>query len=136
MKPGNIRAQYVNRESNHPWPPSILRSIPEAINRRSFHISSDKQSFEAACQPYQDALSMSGYEFTLHYNPQSPKPKRSRPRNGIWFNPPYSANVATNIGHKILKAINECFAPSHPLNKILNRNTLKLSYIVALQAIL
>ena len=125
MKPGNI-PQYVNRESNHP--PSILRSIPEAINRRLSHISSDKQSFEAACPPYQEALSKSGYEFKLHYNPQPPKPKRSRSRNVIWFNPPYSANVATNIGHKFLKAINECFPPSHPLNKILNRNTLKLSY--------
>ena len=46
----------------------------------------------------------------------------------IWFNPPYSANVATNIGHKFLKAIDECFPLSHPLHKILNRNTLKLSY--------
>ena len=122
MKPGNI-PQYVNRESNHP--PSILRSIPEAINRRLSHISSDKQSFEAACPPYQEALSKSGYEFKLHYNPQPLKPKRSRSRNVLWFNPPYSANVATNIGHKFLKTINECFPPSHPLNKILNRNTLK-----------
>ena len=65
MKPGNI-PQYVNRQSNHP--PSVLRRLPEAINRRLSHISSDKQSFEAACTPYQEALSKSGYEFKLHYN--------------------------------------------------------------------
>ena len=125
MKPGNI-PQYVNRHSNHP--PSVLRKIPEAINQRLSHISSDKQSFESACPPYQEALSKSGYKFRLHYNPEPPKPKRSRSRNVIWFNPPYSDNVATNIGRKFFKTINECFPPSHPLHKILNRNTLKLSY--------
>ena len=43
-----------------PWgfnhPPSILRRIPEAINRRPTNISSDKQSFDAAIPPYQEAL--------------------------------------------------------------------------------
>ena len=125
MKPGNI-PQYVNRQSNHP--PSVLRRIPEVINRRLSHISSDKQSFEAACPSYQEALSKSGYEFKLHYNPEPTKPKRTQSRNVKWFNPPYSANVATNIGHNFLKAIDECFPSSHPLHKILNRNTLKLSY--------
>ena len=56
MKPGNT-PQYVNRQSNHP--PSVLSRIPEAINRRLSHISPDKQSFEAACPPYHDALSKS-----------------------------------------------------------------------------
>ena len=46
----------------------------------------------------------------------------------IWFNPPYSANVATDIGHKFLQAIDECFPPNHPLHKLFNRNNLKLSY--------
>ena len=59
---------------------------------------------------------------------QPPKPKRNRSRNVIWFNPPYSANVATDIGHKFLQPIDECFSPNHPLHKIFNRNNLKLSY--------
>ena len=42
-KPGNV-IQYVNRESNHP--PSVLRSIPEAINKRLSNISSHKHSFD------------------------------------------------------------------------------------------
>lgn len=125
MKPGNV-PQYVNRQSNHP--PSILRNIPEAINRRLSNISSDKQSFDSAIPPYQEALQKSGYNYPLKYNPQPPKPKRPRRRSVIWFNPPYSANVATIIGHKFLQAIDECFPQSHPLHKILNRNTLKLSY--------
>ena len=124
-KPGNI-PQYINRHSNHP--PSVLRSVPEAINRRLSNISSDKQSFETAIPPYQQALKRSGYDYNLNFNPQPPKHKRSRNRNIIWFNPPYSANVATNIGHRFLQTIDECFPHSHPLRKIFNKNTLKLSY--------
>ena len=126
MKPGNV-PQYVNRQSNHP-PSSILRNIPEAINRRLSNVSSDKQSFDSAIPPYQEALQKSGYNYTLKYNPPPLKPKRPKRRSVIWFNPPYSANVATIIGHKFLQAIDECFPKSHPLHKILNRNTLKLSY--------
>ena len=64
----------------------------------------------------------------LNFNPEPPKAKRSRSRNITWFNPPYSANVATNIGHKFLQLIDECFPKDHPLHKIFNRNTLKVSY--------
>ena len=35
---------------------------------------------------------------------------------------------ATNIGHKFLQAVDECFPPNHCLYKIFKRNTLKLSY--------
>ena len=125
MKPGNTPL-YINHNSNHP--PPILRSIPDAINKRLSNISSDKQSFESAVPPYQEALRKSGFNYVLNYNPQPPKPKRNRNRNVIWFNPPYSANVATDIGHKFLQAIDECFPPNHPLHKLFNRNNLKLSY--------
>ena len=125
MKPGNTPL-YVNHNSNHP--PSVLRSIPEAINRRLSNISTDRQSFDSAAPPYQEALRKSGFNYSLHYNPLPPKPKRQRNRNILWFNPPYSVNVATNVGHKFLQAIDECFPPNHPLHKIFNRNTLKLSY--------
>jgi hypothetical protein len=127
MKPGNTPL-YINHNSNHP--PPILRSIPDAINKRLSNISSDKQSFESAVPPYQEALRKSGFNYVLNYNPQPPKPKRNRNRNVIWFNPPYSANVATNIGHKFLQAIDECFPPNHPLHKLFNRNNLKLSTAV------
>ena len=125
MKPGNT-PQYVHRNSNHP--PSILRSVPETINKRLSNISSDKNAFDSAVPPYQEALQKSGYNFKLQYNPQPSKPKRSRSRNIIWFNPPYNSTVSTNIGYKFLQAVDDCFTPDHPLRKIFNRNTLKLSY--------
>ena len=64
MKPGNT-PQYVHRNSNHP--PSILRSVPEAINKRLSNMSSDKNAFDSAAPPYQEALQKSGYNFKLQY---------------------------------------------------------------------
>ena len=46
----------------------------------------------------------------------------------IWFNPPYSKSVKTNLGAKFLRLIRKHFPPGHALNRIFNRNTLKLSY--------
>ena len=124
-KPGNI-PQYVHVHSNHP--PTILRRIPETINQRLSKISSNQKSFDSSAHPYQEALRKSGYDHNLRYDPQPTRARRTRPRNVTWYNPPYSANVATDIGHKFLKAVHDCFPKHHPLNKIFNRNTLKLSY--------
>ena len=51
-----------------------------------------------------------------------------RCRNITWFNPPYSNHVKTNVGKKFLNIVKECFKTDHPLKKIFNKNTLKLSY--------
>ena len=74
-------------------------SIPDGINKRLSNISSDRRSFDSAAPPYQEALRKSGFDYNLSYNPQTPKPKRDKKRNTIWFNPPHSANVATDIGN-------------------------------------
>ena len=121
-KPDNI-PQYINVKSNHP--PSILQRIPESINQRLSRISSDKESFDSSKRPYQEALKKSGYNYNLNYDPQPTQRTRRRTRNVTWYNPPYSSNVKTDIGHNFLKAIDESFPPNHPLHKISNRNTLK-----------
>ena len=54
--------------------------------------------------------------------------RKNRPRKIIYFNPPFSINVKTNIGAKFLRIIDECFPKGHPLHKIFNRNTVKISY--------
>ena len=49
--------------------------------------------------------------------------------NGLtWYNPPWDSNVKTNPGRKFLLIVDKCFPKNHPLNKIFNRHTLKLSY--------
>jgi len=42
--------------------------------------------------------------------------------------PPYSMNVDTSIGRTFLNLIDTCFPASHHLHKLLNRNTIKISY--------
>ena len=54
--------------------------------------------------------------------------KKKRKRNIIWFNPPYSKSVKTNIGRIFIKLISKHFPPNHKFVKIFNKNTIKLSY--------
>ena len=77
----------------------------------------------------------SGYNYKLEYKPtptdnnnQNNKQKNKRKRNIAWFNSPYSKHVASNIGKQFLNLLDTCFPPTNKLHKILNRNTVKLSY--------
>ena len=125
-KEGNIPL-YVHRKSNHL--PSILKNIPESINKRLSEISSDKESFDSTKHAYQEALDKSGYRYDLSYKvTPSQTRRRTRQRNIIWYNPPYSRNVETNVGKCFLSLIDQHFPKSNPLHKIFNRNTIKLSY--------
>ena len=126
MKANNTPT-YVHRESNHPE--AILKNIPQSVNRRLSSISSNEQVFDQAKYPYQEALKKSGYDFNLKYDPPSmSEKKKQRQRKITWFNPPFSRNVQTNIGEKFLKLIDENFPKNHPLRKVINRNTVKVSY--------
>ena len=127
MKPNNT-IQYVNKNSNHP--PSITKNLPAAVNKRLKSISANKEIFRDAIPPYQKALNECGYNFNLQFEPGvgNEAKKRNRGRKITWFNPPFSANVSTNIGAKFLRIIDTCFPTGHPLHKIINRNTVKVSY--------
>ena len=127
MKP-NSKPVYVHKLSNHP--PQILKNIPESVNRRLSSISSNKDVFDKASKPYQEALKKSGYDYTLQYNPdiEQGRKKRKRGRKITYFNPPFSQSVKTNVGGKFLKILDKCFPKGHILRKILNRNTVKISY--------
>ena len=128
IKPNN-KPLYVHRKSNHP--PLILKNIPLAINQRLNEISSNKESFDEAAPVFQEALRKSGYEHTLKYEnvkPNLESKAKNRSRNITWFHPPYSKHVATNVGKKFLSIVKDCFKQNHPLRKIFNKNTLKISY--------
>jgi len=48
--------------------------------------------------------------------------------NILWYNPPFSKNVNTNIGHRFLSLVDKHFPKDHKLRKIFSRNTIKISY--------
>ena len=70
-----------------------------------------------------------GYSGILKYEPpNNPQKKRNRTRKIVWFNPPYSKSVATNIGKEFLNLLRVHFLTQHPFHRLFNRNTVKLSY--------
>ena len=70
----------------------------------------------------------SGFAGELEYVKTNGSAKRSRKRNVVWFNPPYSDHVKTNIGKEFLKLVAIHFPYHHRLHKICNKNNIKVSY--------
>ncbi len=104
------------------------------ISKRLSSISSSEKNFNEAKHDYEMALQNSGYSDNISFQKTEPTDnansnnKRTRKRNIVWFNPPYSTNVSTNIGARFLSLIDKHFTKKHPLHKIVNRNTIKISY--------
>ena len=127
IKPNNT-IKYVHRDSNHP--PSILKNIPTSINRRLSSLSSSELMFNEIAPHYQQALQKSGYNFNLTYAPQPPQETRrkNRQRKIIYYNPPYTKNLTTNIGKEFFKLMEKHFPANHVLRPIINKNCVKISY--------
>ena len=86
-----------------------MNNIPKGINSRLSTISANKEIFERAAPVYQAALDRSGYNYQLNFDP-TPNPSkegkrasRQRKRHIIWFNPPFSRAVITNVGKDFYK---------------------------------
>ena len=127
----NSEPVYINNLSNHP--PSIIQNIPQAISRRISTLSSDQSIFDDAAPSYNAALKKAGYQENIKYIKKDSdngngRKKRKRDRKVIWYNPPYSKSVKTNVGAQFIKLIGKHFPRGHKLHKIFNRNNLKISY--------
>ena len=132
VKP-NSSTKYVSVESNHP--PCVLKSIPMGICKRLSSVSSNKEKFMEEAPYYQQALEEAGYDDKLEYiedsvprEPGQEKCRKKRTRNVIWFNPPFSANVKTNIGRLFFNLLAKHFPSSSRFYKLFNPKNVKLSY--------
>ena len=95
-KPNN-QLLYIIVEPN--LPPSMIRDIPNMIRKRLSDLSWNEKGYEKKAKPFcGTALIGSGYKTSLAYT----RSNRNR-ASIIWFNPPYSQNVKTNIGKTFLK---------------------------------
>ena len=126
--PTNDTPVYINVNSNHP--PSIIKAIPGMIEKRLSTLSSNNEIFEASKPIYEHSLKESGFNVKLAYQQRNSQPKnsRNRGRNIIWFNPPFSLNVISNIAKDFLRLLDQNFPKHHRLHKIFNRNNVKVSY--------
>ena len=92
--------------------------------------------FDAEVAHYQHALKEAGYKDMLEYKEEmqtqgdrvSEEGRKKRRRSVIWYNPPYSSNVKTNIGRRFLTLLRKHFPPSSDLHKLFNTKKVKLSY--------
>ena len=130
LKPGDTPV-YVDVGSNHP--PKVLANIPKGINRRLSSISATKEIFDRAVPVYQSALEKSGHSYKLNFEDisnlsETNKKSKTRKRSIVWFNPPYSKAVKTNVGRQFLQIMDKHFPPGNPLNAIFNRSKVKMSY--------
>ena len=127
-KKPNDTPLYINVNSNHP--PNIIKQIPSTINKRINELSSNEDIFIKAAPFYDDALTKSGYKEKLKYSSVNPNDgnRRNRSRKIIWFNPPYSANVKSNIARDFLQLVKKHFPKNNKLHKIFNKNNVKVSY--------
>ena len=95
---------YINKKSNHP--PSIIKNLPNNIVKRVSDLSSNSEQFNKAKNTYQKALIQSGYRTNFNFEKTitgnntlgiENRKSKNRRRNITWFNPPFSANVSTNV---------------------------------------
>ena len=130
-KPNN-EPQYINKQLNHP--PNIIKQLPKSTEKRLSENSSNVDVFNESVQTYNNALRKSDFTEKLIYetptlkNSYEENKKRKRKRNILWFNPPYSKNVKTNVGKTFLKLVSTHFPKEHQMHKIFNKNTIKISY--------
>ena len=127
LLPPNSKLLYIHTSSSHP--PQILKQLPIAINEQLIHNSSDQAVFNSTKLEYEDALKKSGYKVNLKYTVKTTaKLKYNRWRNIIWFNPPLSKSVKTNVAKIFFRLLGKHFPRTNRLYKIFSRNTVKVSY--------
>ena len=56
------------------------------------------------------------------------KTKRKRRRDILYYNPPYSKLLVTNLSYEVRKIVIRCFPKDNRLSKVINKNTIKTSF--------
>ena len=126
---GNNKIIYVNTESNHP--PSIIKQLPKSVELRLSQLLANKEIFKNSVTPCNETLTKAGYKHNMRYQQdkrQNTTANKNRKINIIWFNPPYSANVVTEVGNHFLSLLDKHFPPHNKFHKIFNRKIIKISY--------
>ena len=121
----NKETTYIHLEIGYP------SQIVKKRNTRSIEkrLPSTKKIFENLKDYYELHLRQYGYNEKLTYTEETNEiNKKSRKRNKLWFNPPYSKSVKTSIGKLFLRLINEQFLPTHKYRKMFNQNAIKIGY--------
>ena len=131
IKPDN-NPLYIKILSNHP--PNIIKNLPDNMPKTINTLSADETTFNESKDLYNNALAVSGFKHKITFQKQQntstvTNNTKNRRRNIIWFNPPFSLNVSTNIGKKFFSLLGKYFSKMHQLHKLFNCNHVKVSII-------
>ena len=104
----NKETNYIHIQSDHP--PSITKQLLWSIKKCFSQLSSLDVFYET--KPYYvQCLASPGYNKKT-YQQQRENNKnieKNEKRNVIWFNPPYSISLKTNIGKYFFRLLNKYF---------------------------
>ena len=115
---------YIDSRSNHP--PIVKKNLPKMIGKRILDLSSSKEIFDSEKSIYQEALKNAGFKEKIEY--EKSKKGRRRRRSVLWYNPPWSDTVKTNIGESFLRLVDKHFKGDGFLGYHFNRQKVKISY--------
>ena len=103
--------------------------MAKIITDRLLKNSSNEKVFNESKGEYGNTLKQSGYTNKILKYQQliTSNTKQKRRRNTIWFNPPFSRNVSTNVAKKFLQLLGKHFHLFNSFQKIFNCNTIKVS---------
>ena len=131
-KPDN-NPLYIQILSNHP--PNIIKNLLYNISKRINTLSADETTFKdlKSKDLYNNALTERGFKYKIILQGQQNTSTvinntKNRKRKIIWFNPPFSLNVSTNIGKNFFNLLGKHFPKTHQLHELFNRNIVKVSY--------
>ena len=91
------------------------------ISRRVSDLSSSEEIFNQVAPTYNTGLKNAGFDEEIEYierDNQAGNRKRVRKRKVIFFNPPWSDQLRTNIGKKFLEIVDRCFPADSDIGKI------------------
>ena len=114
-----------------------MNEVPKAISKRLTKVC-NTNVFDKNIGVYNTALKNSCFEQKLTHDEEDQPTSdsvneesnqaRKRKRDIIWYNPPYSTNVKTNVGKIFFKLLRKHFPPSHRIYTIFNTSKVKISY--------
>ena len=106
---------FTSSQTDHP--PSITKQLPRSIEKHLSQLSPSKDIFYKTTPYYEQRPANCGYNEKLTYqqngenNENNKNIGKNRKRNIIWFNPPYSKSLKTNIGKYLFRLLSKHFPP-------------------------
>ena len=89
---------------------SVIKQLTNSINKRICENSANEQLFNTVKPVYENALRKSGYKSSLKYSEEIHQhSSNKRTRKIIWFNPPFTQTVKTNVAKSFFRLLNNIF---------------------------